>query len=47
MNETLHAKRDFDNSVKLIHEQLNNLTLLVVGMGFLNIMAVFIVELLS
>ena len=47
MNETLVTKRDFDNAIKLIHDRLNNLTMLVVGIGFLNIVAVVTVRLLS
>ena len=47
MNETLFTKQDFDNAIKLIHDRLNNLTMLVVGIGFLNIVAVVTVRLLS
>ena len=47
MNETLVTKQDFDNAIKLIHDRLNNLTMLVVGIGFLNIVAVVTVRLLS
>ena len=47
MNETLATKQDLDNAIKLIHDRLNNLTMLVVGIGFLNIVAVVIVRLLS
>ncbi len=43
MNETLATKED----IKLIHDRLNNLTMLVVGIGFLNIVAVVTVRLLS
>ena len=47
MNETLATKQDLDNAITLIHDRLNNLTMLVVGIGFLNIVAVVIVRLLS
>ena len=47
MNETLVTTQDFDNAIKLIHDRLNNLTMLVVGIGFLNIVAVVTVRLLS
>ena len=43
MNETLATKED----IKLIHDRLNNLTMLVVGIGFLNIVAVVTVRLVS
>ena len=43
MNESLATKED----IKLIHDRLNNLTMLVVGIGFLNIVAVVTVRLLS
>ena len=43
MNETLATKED----VKLIHDRLNNLTMMVVGIGFLNIVAVVVVRLLT
>ena len=43
MNEILATKED----IKLIHDRLNNLTMLVVGIGFLNIVAVVTVRLLS
>lgn len=47
MNETLATKEDLREAVKLIHDRLNNLTLLVVGVGFLNIVAVVVVRLLT
>ena len=43
MNETLATKED----IKLVHDRLNNLTILVVGVGFLNIVAVVVVRLLT
>ena len=43
MNESLATKED----IKLIHDRLNNLTMLVVGIGFLNIVAVVTVRSLS
>ena len=43
MTETLATKED----IKLLHDRLNNLTMLVVGIGFLNIVAVVTVRLLS
>ena len=43
MNEALATKED----VKLIHDRLNNLTMMVVGIGFLNIVAVVVVRLLT
>ncbi len=47
MNAILVTKQDFDNANKLIHDRLNNLTALVVGIGFLNTVAVVTVRLLS
>ena len=47
MNETLATKQDLREAVKLIRDSLNNLTLLVVGVGFLNIVAVLVVRLLT
>ena len=47
MNETLVTKQEFDSAVKLLHDRLNLLTLLVVGIGFLNFLAVVTVRLLS
>jgi hypothetical protein len=42
MHETLATKED----IKLLHDRLNNLTVLVVGVGFLNIVVVITVRLL-
>ena len=42
MNESLATKDD----IKLLHDRLNNLIMLVVGIGFLNFIAVVIAKLL-
>lgn len=43
MNETLATKED----VRLIQNRLNNFTMMVVGIGFLNIVAMVVVRLLT
>ena len=47
MSETIVTKQDLGNAIKLVNDRLNNLTMLVVGIGFLNIVAVVTVRLLS
>jgi hypothetical protein len=49
MYETVATKEDIrllHGDIKLLHDRLNNLTVLVVGVGFLNIVVVITVRLL-